>query len=234
MATPGVEFSNKAAIKRNLISQYFIRGWWTDEHDKPITKALCGDTVKFHIEMQNTTDGDEVFMTLYDDDTKVKPLEDHKDDPIKLVVSTSGKSVVSSKVFGNKIVKQIVLDNFETLLKEEPDKELELYFKCQYKKSAVNLPHNPQAYLKLSGKPKIILVNGHWNRIAHKLGMSPGTGGEGYWKFFTGDVMGYKNSADKYFGISSKEPVFIDGSSLWGGSESGSERKDRGDRKSVV
>ena len=46
------------------------------------------------------------MLSLYDDDTKVKPLEeDHKDDEIKLVYTANGKSVITDKVKDNKIVK---------------------------------------------------------------------------------------------------------------------------------
>jgi hypothetical protein len=243
---PGVDFRPKTPTKRNLISKYFIRGWWTDEQDKPITEALCGDTVKFHLEMQHTTDGDEVFMTLYDDDTKVKPLEDHKDDPIKLVGSASGKNVVSSKVSGNKIVKLIVLDNFETFLKEEADKELELFFKCKYKEQEVGLPHNPEAYLKLKGMPKIIFVNGQW-KLASRAPFGTGENfgptkpKKPYW--YDGDRM--VNSAKSYFEINDKFKfrnlnlkndelekknfiLYYDGSSNWGADQSGGDRFSNG------
>ncbi|QYS91235.1 hypothetical protein JJC04_16150 [Flavobacterium covae] len=76
--------------------------------------------------------------------------------------------------------------------------------------------------------PKIIFVNGHWNNIANKIGMSPGQGGEKYWDFFTGKFQSFKNQVDIYLNYNKSEEYFIDGSSLWGGSENGQERKDRG------
>jgi hypothetical protein len=122
-----------------------------------------------------------------------------------------------------------MLENFESFIKDETDKQIELYYRCSYKTENVEFPRTPSDYLKVKGMPKIIFVNGHWNKIANKIGMSPGSGGKEYWKFFTGNLDKYKNSADNYFGIkSSKKSYYIDGSSLWGGSESGSERKIRG------
>ena len=230
MANPGLEYDIKSPIKRSVITKYFLKGYWTDEKDQPITEAIFGDTVRFHVDMDNTTDGDEVFLTLYDDDSKVKPLEEDQEDDAKgLVYTVNGQSVISDKVNGNKIVKQITLNNFEDLLKDEKDGEIELFFKGTYKdEKDIPLPNDSAHYLRVKGFPKIIFVNGHWNRIANKMGMSPGTGGEGYWNFFTGDIKNYKSNADNYFGIKSGEPFFIDGSSLWGGSESGGERKERG------
>ena len=227
---PGLIYEKKKQIKRKPLTKYFDDGWWTDMNDKPITEALFGDTVKFHVKMENTTEGDDVSLTLYDDDSKVKPLEeDNEDDAKGLVYTVNGQLVISDKVNGNKIVKQITLKNFEDLLKDEKDGEIELFFKGTYKdEKEIPLPSDSSRYLKVKGMPKIIFVNGHWNKIFNKIGMSPGTGGEGYWNFFTGDVKSYKSNADNYFGIKSGEPYFIDGSSLWGGSESGEGRKERG------
>lgn len=41
---------------------------------------------------------------------------------------------------------------------------------------------SPQAVgsvkLKVTGRPKLILVNGHWNRLLHSFNMSPGEAGK--------------------------------------------------------
>ncbi|MFC6268962.1 hypothetical protein [Frigoriflavimonas asaccharolytica] len=230
MANPGVEFVGKTPIKRKLITKYFVRGWWTDSNDMPISEALFGDTVKFHLQTQEIPIGENVTLKLFDDDNILNTIEDHEDDEIGLVYSTNGQAAITDQVDGNKkVVKTIILDNFEKMLRSEADGILELYFKCTYDSDVdVKMPDLPQNYLQVKGVPKIILVNGHWNRIANFMGMSPGSGGEGYWNFFTGNVKGYKTAADNYFGIKSKEPHFVDGSSLWGGSESGGQRKKRG------
>lgn len=225
---PGVDYNTKDPIQRSPISKYFVRGWWTYENDVPITEAMFGDTVKFHLQTQNIPNGKDVNLTLFDDDTIVNTSEDKNDDKIVLVHSSNGQPVIKDGVNENKIVKTITLNNFESLLKEDTDGTLELYFKCKYENEEVKFPNPASNYLKVTGKPKIIFVNGHWNRIAYKLGMSPGAGGEKYWKYFTGDLKRYKDSADSYFNIKSEEPLFIDGSSMWGGSESGGQRKIRG------
>lgn len=76
--------------------------------------------------------------------------------------------------------------------------------------------------------PKIIFVNGHWNKIAHKIGMSPGKPGKGYWDFFTGNFKSYENSAKSYFGINKATVMFVDGSSSLGIDQSGGDRKGEG------
>ena len=74
------------------------------------------------------------MLSLYDDDTKVKPLEeDHKDDEIKLVYTANGKSVITDKVKDNKIVKIITLKNFEEYLKDDKDGILELFLSVNIK-----------------------------------------------------------------------------------------------------
>jgi hypothetical protein len=47
---------------------------------------------------------------------------------------------------------------------------------------------SPQAVgsvkLKVTGRPKLILVNGHWNRLLNLVNMSPGEDSEKYWNYF--------------------------------------------------
>ena len=49
---------------------------------------------------------------------------------------------------------------------------------------------SPQAVgsvkLKVTGRPKLILVNGHWNRLLNLVNMSPGEDSENYWIYFLG------------------------------------------------
>lgn len=46
---------------------------------------------------------------------------------------------------------------------------------------------SPQAVgsvkLKVTGRPKLILVNGHWNRLLNIVNMSPGKDSEEYWNY---------------------------------------------------
>jgi RHS repeat-associated protein len=71
----------------------------------------------------------------------------------------------------------------------------------------------------------IILVNGHWNRIANKLGMSPGEGGKGYWNYFDRSFIG----AVKGF-FNDQKTDFVDGSSRMGIDQSGGDRYSRGQK----
>ena len=245
----GVEFIKKNPIKRNPILKYFVKGWWTDEQDRPIKEAIIGDTVKFHLETKNIPSGDEVMLSLYDDDTKVKPLEeDHKDDEIKLVYTANGKSVITDKVKDNKIVKIITLKNFEEYLKDDKDGILELFFKCKYKNENTNFPFTPKEYLKVKGMPKIIFINGQWKlaeRVPFGLGenLGPTEPKKPYWASGIADgAIGYLNKEfsiqSKYVlnGILIKTPelekrnfvLYYDGSSSWGGDQSGGDRFSNG------
>ena len=163
----GVSFGNYTPIERELISMNFVRGWWTDKNDNPITEALFGETVKFHLETKNLNDGEVIAMTLYDDDKLIKPLEeDGKNDPKGLVYSANGQAVLEEKIFQNKIVKLITLNNFEDLLNDEKDGEIELFFECTYThpnvskvKETVNLPHSTKNYLRVKVIRESVKVN---------------------------------------------------------------------------
>lgn len=57
----------------------------------PITDALIGDVVKFHVQTQYIETGKEVTLTLFDDDKVLNTQEDKVDDEIGLVYSVNGK-----------------------------------------------------------------------------------------------------------------------------------------------
>ena len=96
---------------------------------------------------------------------------------------------------------------------------------------------SPQAVgsvkLKVTGRPKLILVNGHWNRLLNLIGMSPGEDSENYWIYFLGGgniLKEFIESAQKYFKDNNYQdkPFYVDGSSLLGGDQSGNDRKIKG------
>jgi hypothetical protein len=71
----------------------------------------------------------------------------------------------------------------------------------------------------------IILVNGHWNKIANSLGMSPGAPKEAYWNYFDDRFV----SAVKGF-FNDGKTQFVDGSSRMGFDQSGGDRYKRGQK----
>ena len=96
---------------------------------------------------------------------------------------------------------------------------------------------SPQAVgsvkLKVTGRPKLILVNGHWNRLLNIVNMSPGKDSEEYWNYFLmkeGMLKRFLKTAKTYFGDKNyqEEPYYADGSSLFGGDQSGNDRKRKG------
>lgn len=69
----------------------------------------------------------------------------------------------------------------------------------------------------------VIFVNGHWNRIMNKLQLGPGAPKESYWNFFNKNFI--KSTTD-YF--SDNNTYFVDGSTWFGGDQSGGDRFKRG------
>ena len=96
---------------------------------------------------------------------------------------------------------------------------------------------SPQAVgsvkLKVTGRPKLILVNGHWNRLLNLVNMSPWEDSENYWIYFLGGgniLKEFIENAQKYFKDNNYQdkPFYVDGSSLLGGDQSGNDRKIKG------
>ena len=96
---------------------------------------------------------------------------------------------------------------------------------------------SPQAVgsvkLKVTGRPKLILVNGHWNRLLHSFNMSPGKPKYEYWSYFLAHKRTFNifiENAKTYFGDKNYQdkPFYVDGTSLFGGDQSGNDRKIKG------
>ncbi|AZA83809.1 hypothetical protein C1637_13760 [Chryseobacterium lactis] len=153
--SPGVEFDIKKPIKRKLLSMYFVRGWWTDKHNRPIKEAGIGDTIRFHIETEHVDGGDEIIFAVYDSDGA-----EFLDDKLSLTIQGTTNDYNKVKIIGNKGFiewttgegsRALLLENFE-------GDELELYVKCEYKGNIVSLPHDSDNYLLLYEKEVLITV----------------------------------------------------------------------------
>ncbi len=168
----GIVFGNYVPTERKTIKtstgKYFVKAWWTDLNDNKITEALLEDTVKFHLETKDIPEGQPIFISLFEDDRRIKLEEDKENDKINLVDTKTGKASSFQRIYGNKLVKTITLSNLDTFIKNEDDGVLELFFACSYKNDHEDLPHKTSDYLKVKGMPKIIFVNGQWN-IADKV-----------------------------------------------------------------
>lgn len=246
----GVVFGNYVPIERKKIKtstgQYFVKAWWTDLNDNKITEALLEDTVKFHLETKDIPDGQPIFISMFDDDRRIRLDEDKENDKITLVDTKTGKSSLFQRIYGNKLVKTIILSNLDSFIKNEEDGILELFFACSYKNDHEDLPHKTSDYLKVKGMPKIIIVNGQW-RIAHYtigevIPVGPTEPKKPYW------VEGMANNANQYFqNFTDKKKfelnkreftieeleernyiLYYDGSSYAGGDQSGTDRFNNG------
>lgn len=188
----------KPETKKTSTGKYFVKAWWTDLNDNKITEALLEDTVKFHLETKDIPEGQPIFISLFEDDRRIKLEEDKENDKINLVDSKTGKPSSFQRIYGNKLVKTITLSNLDSFIKNEEDGILELFFACSYKNDHDDLPHKTSDYLKVKGMPKIIFVNGQWN-IAHKApfgeNFGPTQPKKPYW------VEGIWVSAQKYFNL---------------------------------
>lgn len=87
--------------------------------------------------------------------------------------------------------------------------------------------NNPTNAIDVDGK-RIIYVNGYWNRLLNAVGAAPNSGGQGYWQYFS---LTFLRDSRSFMGVKSYESdVFVDGSSLYGGDMSGSDRYAAGRR----
>jgi hypothetical protein len=223
--------------------RHIIRGWWSSDvaGNKPIREALLGTIVHFHVETENISDGDGIFMSLFDDDVRrAKEEQDGSKGSDRIILD--GKKDDFVKVKGNKAVRSVNLTNFSSWVEAEADKTLELFFTCTYKKENVQLPVGLVDYLKVKGMPKIIIVNGQWN-IAAKTpfgeNFGPTKPKKPYW------VNGFADNFNSYLNIhhkiqknqtlngktlknneleQKKYILYYDGSSKFGGDMSGQER----------
>jgi hypothetical protein len=153
----------KDAPPAPLLKKYFVEGWWSSDEagNKRIKEALVGDHVYFHIKTKDIPNGGIVQMKLYDDDNneknepKEKGKKDH-DDFKKMINTQTNQEVASGTVKDNKIVKSIMLENFESFIKDEADKQIELYYRCSYKTENVEFPRTPSDYLKVKQYKKAV------------------------------------------------------------------------------
>ena len=127
---------------------YFEEGWWSldKEGEKRISRAVPGMHVYFHIKTKNIPDKAIVYMELYDDDIN-EPEEKNEDDHIQLNRVETGKRVFYEEVQEGKIVKSILLTNFDSYIQDETDKCIELYFRCSYQNRHIQLPQKSEDYL---------------------------------------------------------------------------------------
>lgn len=227
--------------------KHIIRGWWTDENNIPISEALLGDTVKFHVETDGI-DGKPVELILFDDDTQdIEHNGGAGNDKITLYPSYNDEAALHlgesrfENAVNNKIVKTIILSEyFGWLADQEEDKTVELFFICKYGDEKENLPIQFHDYLKVKGMPKIIFVNGQWklaSRVPFGMGenFGPTEPKKPYWSQGIGNnSIDYFNVRAKYkyrnqpldskFLEDNKYLLYYDGSSNWGLDQSGNDR----------
>ncbi|HEX8576532.1 MAG TPA: hypothetical protein VF677_09590 [Flavobacterium sp.] len=134
--------------------RYFVKGWWSDKNNKPITKAYVGNIIRFHIETKDIPDGKEVTFIVYDWDGML-----NADDKVNLVIIGTGTEYNKVKITGNKgFIEWTTGVGSQAMIEEERDDEIELYVRCTYKTETVDLPDFSDNYLLLFEKEAIITV----------------------------------------------------------------------------
>lgn len=136
------------------VGTHFIKGWWTDDKDKPIKKAYIGDTIRFHLETKDIKDGEEVNFTVYDWDGIL-----NLDDKLSLIIKDTSSPYNTIRIKGNKgIIEWTTGSGTQKLIEEEGDNEVELYVSCYYKGEVIELPYNMDDYLIIYEKEVKITV----------------------------------------------------------------------------
>ncbi|MCT3807125.1 hypothetical protein HZQ57_18080 [Elizabethkingia anophelis] len=155
--------------------KYFVRGWWTDEDDKPIKEATVGDNVKFHLQMQNIPQNDtkrQVRMQLrdFEEFSLLYFIFGFKNDKFKGYDEITIKALDKD---GNRYAKEywdinsdqkIVIrlflaeSNLMKMISEESDRNLELYFRASYidpdnSIEVLSFPEMESDYLKVNPPP---------------------------------------------------------------------------------
>jgi len=140
---------------------YFVKGWWTNHKDEPIKRAVYGQKLRFHVQMnkEKVSVGDIVYFSLYDSDMRSWGNDTIKqDDPIKLEHRKSKEPYIYEKVDENHKIIIEFNTNYADLANasfKDEDGVFELYFWCSYKKKGetaehISLPLSFRDYLNLS------------------------------------------------------------------------------------
>lgn len=93
-----------------------------------------------------------------------------------------------------------------------------------------NIVPDPETYVGINNNPKIVMVNGYWSKyfkltVGEKVifSVGPDEGGERYWGTF------FFQYAQNHFNSPNAQKKYADGSSQYGGDQSGQDRVNKGE-----
>lgn len=140
--------------------KFFVKGWWTNHKDEPIKRAIYGQVLRFHIEMDKefTKEGDIVYFGMYDSDMRSFGNDAIKaDDPIALEHKDGSHTAYTYEKVNNElkvIIEFSTTDALEQWTRQlDEDMVFELYFRCSYVNGGetehVEMPYNFHDYLNL-------------------------------------------------------------------------------------
>lgn len=120
----------------SVIPSAILNGWWTDELDNPIHKALLSDIVRFHIETRGIPNERQVEISIMDDDG-VFNLDDE--------ITTSSITINSNEGY----VEIKLNRTWSHHIDSDGGREIELYAKCRYNGISKEIVNTSDAQLKV-------------------------------------------------------------------------------------
>lgn len=151
------------------VGKYFVKGWWTDEKDKPIKEALIGQKVKFHVQMDKSKvpANSKVNFILKDWDGML-----NQNDPITLYSTVKNPKTnaypeineLVTDANGKASLAVTLTDGLVQFIEDDGENEIELYFDCNYydlsdkEREIEDLPEAESDYLIVYEKEVLITV----------------------------------------------------------------------------
>lgn len=151
------------------VGKYFVKGWWTDEKDKPVKEVLIGQKVKFHVQMDKSKvpANSKVNFILKDWDGML-----NQDDPITLYSTVKNPKTnaypeineLVTDANGKASLAVTLTDGLVQFIEDDGENEIELYFDCNYydisdkEREVLDLPEAESDYLIVYEKEEIITV----------------------------------------------------------------------------
>lgn len=111
-------------------------GYWTDENNNKINKALLGDCIKFHLCTRNISDDSLIDLNIYDHDYL---------SPNDLLIKYHQIKIVNNGGFAKIYLMRRLLSDIE----DDNGNEIELLGECSYKNIKIELPISSADYLKV-------------------------------------------------------------------------------------
>ncbi|MFV0345385.1 MAG: hypothetical protein ACK5IQ_03940 [Bacteroidales bacterium] len=115
-----------------------LKGWWINNENNSIKKALLTDTVRFHVQTKDIPNNETVKIEILDEDS-IPLISDDR-------ITSSKLNIINNQGFVDIDLNSPTLR--DTIISDIGN-EIELYAKCQYNKSLTELANSPEGQLKV-------------------------------------------------------------------------------------